>query len=117
MTLLELCVRAAAVADGGDSWRAQARATYRAGKVCAFVTEWAQMMRETGIEKPTLSEWADWAHVSRATSFRRQEEFRALFGEWHDDPTPLARYVNEWAAKHGDAHPRAATVPDVLAAA
>jgi hypothetical protein len=113
MSLLELCTRAAVAAEGGS----RARAAGVAGRVCAFVIEWAWMIRETGVEHPTVEQWGEWAHVPRRTAFHRQAEFRRLFGEWHDDPTPLARYVNEWAAKHRDQHPRRATVPDVLTAA
>ena len=38
-------------------------------------------------------------NVSIRTAYYRQAAFRRLFGEWHSDPTPLARYVNQWAAK------------------
>lgn len=118
MSLLELCTRAS-VAAGGDAsgWRARGQAANRAGRVCSFIIEWAWMIRETGIEHPTVEQYGEWAHISVRTAYYRQAAFRRLFGEWHPDPTPLARYVNEWAAKHGDQHPRSATVPDVLAAA
>jgi hypothetical protein len=119
MTLLELCTRAAIAAEGGDApgWRDRARISRAAGATCAFVIEWAWMIRETGLEAPTVDDYVAWAHVSRRTGFYRQAAFRKLFGEWHDDPTPLARYVNAWVERHGDQHPRSAAVPDVLAVA
>lgn len=89
VSVLELC-SARAVEVESNRWKA----ARLAGMTAAFVDEWARMMRETGNEHPTLADWASWACVSRATSFRRQEEFRRLFGEWHDDPTVLARHVN-----------------------
>lgn len=87
-----------------------------AGRVCAFVTEWAWMIRETGIPEPTVEQWSEWANVSVRTGYYRLAEFRRLFGEWHDSPTPLARYVNAWAESHAGQHPRRAMVPDVLVA-
>src|SRR6187551_2885113 len=95
MTLLELCTRAAIAVEGEPaSWRDRGRVSSAAGRVCSFVIEWAWMIRETGIEAPTVEDYAEWAHVSRRTAFYRQAAFRKLFGEWHDDPTRPARYVN-----------------------
>ena len=117
MTLLELCTRAAIAVEGEPAgWRDRGRVAAMAGRVCSFVIEWAWMIRETGIEHPTVEQFAEWANVSRRTAFYRQAQFRRLFGEWHEDPTPFARYVNEWASKNGGS-PRQATVPDALAAA
>lgn len=117
MPLLELCTRAAIAVEGEPAtWRDRGRVASSAGRVCSFVIEWAWMIRETGNETPTVEDYAEWAHVSRRTAFYRQAAFRKLFGEWHDDPTPLARYVNEWAATH-DGSPRQASVPGVPALA
>jgi hypothetical protein len=99
--VLELC-SARAVEVEPNRWRAG----LLAGHVAAFVDEWARMMRETGNESPTLPEWREWACASTRTAYRRQSEFRRLFGEFHADPTPLARHVNRALAER-----KTATVP------
>jgi hypothetical protein len=102
VSIFELCARRAAEVEPTSARRAGTLA----GKTSAFIAEWAQMMRETGNDDPTLEEWATWANVSRATSFRRQEDFRRLFVGWrdangveHHTPTTLALYVNRALAR------------------
>ena len=89
VSVLELCARRAPVVES-NPWKA----AKLAGMVSAFVDEWARMMRETGNEAPTVEEWAAWACVSPRTGYYRLRDFRRLFDEWHEDPTPLARHVN-----------------------
>lgn len=97
ISVLELCVRLAVVREPN-----RRRAGLLAGKVAAFVDEWARMMRETGNDDPTIEEWRQWAAVSVRTAYYRQRDFRLLFAEWHELPTVLARYVNRSvAAKRG----------------
>ncbi len=117
MSLLELCTRAALAVENGDGIRAKARVTRRAGQTCSFIIEWAWMMRDIGADDPSVDDYAEWAHIAVRTGYYRLAAFRDLFGEWHPNPTPLARYVNEWVEAHADQHPRSATVPAVLAPA
>ena len=93
ISIFELCVRRAALVEPRPL-----RAAQLGGKVAAFVDEWARMMRETGNEAPTLVEWTVWACVPSRTADRRLHEFRAMFAEWHDTPTVLARHVNRAVA-------------------
>jgi hypothetical protein len=111
ISVMELCTRRALEVDPR-----RVRAAMLAGKVCAFVVEWAAMIRETGNDAPTVEDFAAWACVSRATAFRRQQDFRRLFGEWHDDPTPMARYVNRWIDQHSGRSGEGAEVPAALVA-
>lgn len=89
ISVMELCVRRAVEVEPS-----RVRSGILAGHVAAFVDEWARMMRDTGNEDPTLAEWRAWACTSERTTYRRQSEFRQLFGEWHELPTVLARHVN-----------------------
>lgn len=94
ISVLELCVRRAAVVEPS-----RRRAIMLAGLTAAFVDEWARMMRETDTADPTLEEWRAWASVPERTAFRRQSQFRRLFGEWHETPTVLARHMNRALAR------------------
>jgi hypothetical protein len=97
ISVFELCVRRANVVEP-DSRR---RAGLLAGKTAAFIDEWARMLRETDAEDPTVEEWREWACVGRMTAYRRQHDFRLLFGEMHATPTVLARYMNRAGARDG----------------
>lgn len=105
ISVFELCVRQAAVVEPN-----RRKAGLLAGKVATFVYEWAMMMRETGTEEPTLMDWREWACVSDRTAFYRLSDFRRLFGEWHQDPTVLARHMNR-ARAAGDSAVPARLVP------
>lgn len=100
ISVFELCVRQAAVVEPN-----RRKAGLLAGKVTVFVMEWAQMMRERDNDAPTLMEWREWACVSDRTAFYRLSDFRRLFGEWHQDPTVLARYMNRARAAGREAVP------------
>ena len=94
ISVFELCVRRAAVVEPRKVYAAML-----AGKVAAFVDEWARMIRETGNDDPTLEEWGVWACVPERTAYRRLAEFRSLFEQWHASPTALAVAVNRAHAR------------------
>lgn len=106
LSVFELCVRRAAAVEP----RRRARAASLAGHQAAFIIEWASMMRETGNDSPTVEEWAAWANVTERTAYRRLADFRLLFAEWHDYPTPLARHVLRTGASDVPAPPSTLTL-------
>lgn len=104
VSVIELC-SARAVEVEPNRWKA----AKLAGVTAAFIDEWARYMRETGEDDPTTEAWAAWANVSPRTGYYRLRDFRRLFGEWHDDPSVLARHVNRALAAK-----RSPVVPETL---
>jgi len=92
ISVLDLCVRVAVERHG------LIKGGRVAGRVAAFVQEWAWYQRDTGHDPGTVLEYSRWAHVSERTAFRRLSDFRVLFPEW-ETPAPLARYVPVKAAR------------------
>lgn len=77
-----------------------------AGRMAAFVWEWAQYQADTGHSPGTALEYGRWAHVPERTAFRRLAEFRELFPE-DETPAHLASYVDAPRARKS----RATAVP------
>jgi hypothetical protein len=58
-------------------------------RVASFILEWAIAEVQVG-DQLDLASFQDWWRISRASAFRRQQEFREVFGD--------SRSPNEFAA-------------------
>ena len=112
VAVLELCIRRAVEVEPS-----RRKAGFLAGNVAAFVDEWARMMRDSGNQEPTLMEWGEWANVKWRTAYRRQQQFRLLFGQWHETPTVLARHVNRSRAAASTSSVPSSLVPALTSTA
>lgn len=73
-TIIEVCI-----ARGG---------VWKGAKVQSFIAQWTIASESLG--RPiTLAEYGEWWKESRATVYRRQQEFRAIFPTL-DTPQPIA---------------------------
>jgi hypothetical protein len=118
-TLLAHCIAQAVIYDAGgeapgkapygeqgekldsNRWQAfwvAARVTPKASRVASFIALWGLALYDLGRDELTVAEYAEWASESRATSFRRQGEFRQL---WPDrDLNELAGSVRDYVRDH-----------------
>lgn len=90
MTVIELCARAAASRRPDDSARQQG---VLAGKVAAFLIEWAMMIRDTGLDDPSVADFQRWANVPHRTAWARMADFQSLFPGQHR-PTAIASTID-----------------------
>ena len=113
-TILGHCIALAVIADAGgedaararfgdeaeglrssrwSGFKAAARVTPKASRVAAFVAMWGLALYDLGRDELTVDEYAEWANEARATAFRRQAEFRELWGDV--DVNEIAGHVRD----------------------
>ncbi|HUO69295.1 MAG TPA: hypothetical protein VMU39_00845 [Solirubrobacteraceae bacterium] len=84
-----------------QAFRVAARVTPKASRVASFIALWGLALYDLGRNELTVDEYAEWASESRATSFRRQGEYREL---WPDrDLNELAGHVRDYLRDHQSA--------------
>jgi hypothetical protein len=76
----------------GETMRAIWRSTQDASKVCALIVIWAVAMMDQETDELGPEEFSRWSAESRATVYRRLQDFRRLWPEY-DSPNELARMV------------------------
>ncbi len=72
-----------------DVFRAAGIATMQATRVASFVVAWALAVDTLGADATHAAIQRELCD-SRATFYRKLAEFRELWGDTYDDPTPLA---------------------------
>jgi hypothetical protein len=118
-TILAHCIAQAVIADAGgeeaakakygahaevlqaskwQAFRAAAKVTPRASRVAAFISLWGLALDDLDRDELSVEEYAEWAHESRATAFRRAAEYRELWPEL--DVNDLGRRVRDHVRSH-----------------
>jgi hypothetical protein len=81
-----------------QAFKVAAKATPRASRVAAFISLWGLALDDLDRDELTVDEYAEWAHESRATAFRRAAEYRELWREV--DVNELGRRVRDHVRAH-----------------
>jgi hypothetical protein len=70
-------------------------------RAATLIVEWALALEEFGIDEVGAERFVEWSFTSRATVYRRLDDFRRVWPE-HHTPNELARFVLEEARRRGE---------------